>query len=267
MKALKKLVPTICMLLVSAVLLGSSTYAWFSMNTQVTATGMSVKATTSKNLVISNAAGGTFAASAESIYTTTVTMKPASTADGKAWFTMENGTGVDLDGAANTGAAFVTASPTALTSADANPGTIAVAQYSYYVKTDGASDATFDKLYVKSINVTGDDGDALSKALRIAVVCGENAFIYNPLGGTATYKGVVATGTVGTDTVFSTNDVTLSAVNTPNNSLGAVSTTATEVKVYVWYEGQDANCKTANTLTIKTLSISIGFEAADNATA
>ena len=43
MKA-KKLIPALSMLLVSAVLLGTSTYAWFSMNTTVTATGMTIKA-------------------------------------------------------------------------------------------------------------------------------------------------------------------------------------------------------------------------------
>ena len=40
----KKLIPTIIMLLVSLIVLATSTYAWFSMNTTVTATGMSITA-------------------------------------------------------------------------------------------------------------------------------------------------------------------------------------------------------------------------------
>lgn len=44
MKKFKKLIPAFCMLLVSAVMLGSSTFAWFSMNNKVTASGMSVEA-------------------------------------------------------------------------------------------------------------------------------------------------------------------------------------------------------------------------------
>ena len=40
----KKLAPAFLMLLVSAILLATSTYAWFSMNTTVTATGMSITA-------------------------------------------------------------------------------------------------------------------------------------------------------------------------------------------------------------------------------
>lgn len=54
MKKFKKVIPALCMLLVSAIMLGSTTYAWFSMNNKVTASGMTVTATTNtKFLVIS----------------------------------------------------------------------------------------------------------------------------------------------------------------------------------------------------------------------
>lgn len=55
MKKFKKVIPALCMLLVSAVMLGTSTFAWFSMNNTVTATNMQVTAqTNSKFLVVSN---------------------------------------------------------------------------------------------------------------------------------------------------------------------------------------------------------------------
>lgn len=41
---MKKLIPAICMTLIAAVMLASSTFAWFSMNTTVTASGMQVTA-------------------------------------------------------------------------------------------------------------------------------------------------------------------------------------------------------------------------------
>ena len=54
MKKFKKLIPALCMLLVSAILLGGSTYAWFSMNDTVSANGMTVEAVANtKFLVIS----------------------------------------------------------------------------------------------------------------------------------------------------------------------------------------------------------------------
>lgn len=48
----KQLLAAVAMVLVAAVALGSSTYAWFAANTRVTATGMQVNATTSSSLVI-----------------------------------------------------------------------------------------------------------------------------------------------------------------------------------------------------------------------
>lgn len=44
MKLTKKLIPAIGMLVLSAVMLATSSFAWFSMNSQVTASGMSVTA-------------------------------------------------------------------------------------------------------------------------------------------------------------------------------------------------------------------------------
>lgn len=54
-KSLKKqLMAAIAMVLVAAVALGSSTYAWFVNNARVTATGANVQAATTYNLLISN---------------------------------------------------------------------------------------------------------------------------------------------------------------------------------------------------------------------
>lgn len=52
MKSMKKLIPAIAMLIISAVLLSTASYAWFSMNKVVTATGMQVEAKASSSLII-----------------------------------------------------------------------------------------------------------------------------------------------------------------------------------------------------------------------
>ena len=44
MKKMRKLIPALAMLLVSAVMMSTASFAWFSMNTSVTASGMSVTA-------------------------------------------------------------------------------------------------------------------------------------------------------------------------------------------------------------------------------
>lgn len=52
---MKKLIPAICMTLIAAVMLASSTFAWFSMNTSVTAEGMQVTAKTDNAYLIISA--------------------------------------------------------------------------------------------------------------------------------------------------------------------------------------------------------------------
>jgi len=53
---MKKLIPALALLLVSAVLLATSSFAWFSMNTTVTVTGMSVTTRVDSNLLIADGA-------------------------------------------------------------------------------------------------------------------------------------------------------------------------------------------------------------------
>lgn len=59
MKKFKKLIPAFCMLLVSAIMLGSSTFAWFSMNTKVSANNMQVNAKTNTTFLLINNDGKT----------------------------------------------------------------------------------------------------------------------------------------------------------------------------------------------------------------
>lgn len=66
---MKKLIPALAMLLVSAILLGTSTYAWFSMNTEVSATGMQITAKSDSTFLVI-VEGSTFDNTAS---TTTVT--------------------------------------------------------------------------------------------------------------------------------------------------------------------------------------------------
>ena len=71
MKKFKKLIPALCMLLISAVLMGTSTYAWFSMNKTVTATGMQVTAKNDSIFLIVGS-GATTAAELQKTNATTV---------------------------------------------------------------------------------------------------------------------------------------------------------------------------------------------------
>ena len=57
---MKKLFPAICMTLVAAAMFATSTFAWFSMNTQVTATGMEISAKSDSTFLIIQAGTGSW---------------------------------------------------------------------------------------------------------------------------------------------------------------------------------------------------------------
>lgn len=61
MKKFKKLIPAFCAMLVSAAMLGTSTYAWFSVNKKVEANNMSVTAVADTQYFVISKDEGTFA--------------------------------------------------------------------------------------------------------------------------------------------------------------------------------------------------------------
>lgn len=58
MKKMRRLIPAIAMLLVSAVMLSTASFAWFTISTEAQATGMTVSAKASSSLLIVNASEG-----------------------------------------------------------------------------------------------------------------------------------------------------------------------------------------------------------------
>lgn len=55
MKNARKLLPAIAMLLISAVMMSTASFAWFSMNTQVSATGMQIEAKSDQTFLLISA--------------------------------------------------------------------------------------------------------------------------------------------------------------------------------------------------------------------
>lgn len=77
MKKFKKLIPAFCAMLVSAAMLGTSTYAWFSVNKKVEANGMSVTAqANTQYFVVLNSIDGGFTAEGKTETTTTTLKTP-----------------------------------------------------------------------------------------------------------------------------------------------------------------------------------------------
>lgn len=273
-KALKKqLAAAIAMVMVSAIALSSSTYAWFASNNRVTATGMQVQATAEGGIEIAyvdNSTPGDYSTSANGGMTSAKTLYPTSTiatatsgSISSPWY--HASAAVSSNSAAKAG----TYETLALTNgADSN-------SKNYYVeKTFNIRSVSSTKLAkdlkVSGITVTGST-DVLNKSLRVAVVCGSNVALYAPCGYTSaesvtsvSYKVATAVS-AGNATMPDSDNVTALFNDQTSSAIVSGDIAASDgedVKVYIWYEGEDTNHFSNNLdTTIDNISLSIDFEA------
>lgn len=259
---MKKIIPSICMLLVTAVLMGTSTYAWFSMNREVKATGMKVTASTSANLVITGTAGANFSDVDSFIVewkdTKATELAPVSSKDGKKFFTTaaaaDTNTGFDV----KDGAVFT----------KVNDAGTSTAKYYYtktvYIGVKGVNGLGQLKVEPKIGTTTKDGGVAekndIYKALRIAVFAkDQNSTVFaGDLSSRANWNPIVAEGTKGTTTGLTEAGTTTAVTTGTGVALAGLATlekeTWYEIKIYVWLDGQDEAC-TANNANIANVNI------------
>ena len=280
MKKFIKLIPALALLLVSAVLLSTASYAWFSMNNKVTVTGMEVKTSVSNNLLIAADTIDSTAKKDDSLFLSTLeqTVKgivaPVSTVDGKTFYYINsNNVKADGDAIADTYISYSTTGTTAAvnSSAYANKfsensditktkvdtfvgagSTSAASPYIDYVfqlKALNTSDSnvsikltTLDLEYTQ----TGTEVDTC-KAYRVAVFV-QDITTATPVADagtlTAIYTVSGATNFTSGKAVNSTS--TLGDV-TYTSSAVDVATVATgthyyKVVVRLWLEGEDNTC-------------------------
>ena len=285
MKSLKaQFIGAIAMVLVAAIAMGSSTYAWFAMNTQVTATNMKVKAVAENGIVISNTNKGTWSNSANAqVNAADLTPTSAAAVAAPAWVhamstnadeaqggqVLANYTGLTLAWDTNTteGIGYTDNN----TSGKNDTGdTSYVLLNNFYIKS--SADAITGTLYINDVAVTSSaSGGAFNKldnALRILVVVNNSdAFVFAPVynqagGATSTTYTWKATTPVkaryeGGTGDFANQDLECSSVTAiPNTDVGAIN-----VKVYMYFEGEDANLKSTNItgLSMNDLSATIKF--------
>lgn len=258
MKNLKKLIPALCLLLISAMLLGTSTFAWFSMNNQVTATGMKVVAKAESGIVISNADTANWTDTASAKDTAVAEILATSTADLAAWY-----------------------HSTSTNANDANAGQAAdkyesvsngeTAKYYsenvFYIRSATKNAITDTNLKVKSVTVTGVSGsENLDKAIRVGIKLNDqDVLIFAPVAGaTLSYK---VDGTISVTAIDSSASGT-TAINTVTGITEIpASDTGLTAKIFVWYEGEDAACISNNvTDSLDNLEVSVVFTTAEATT-
>ena len=241
MKKFKKLIPALCMLLISAVLMGTSTYAWFSMNTTVTATGMKVTAK-SDNVFLQISENDTFTDPATTVtFTETATeLKPTTPT-------------IDVDKKNITKWQYAYSTDPS----DAEVGAVLqdvatgdVAKYVYAktlkVKIAEGSTATATNLVVSEVSMTGaTSGRKLNQSLRVAVKGIDGIEVYS----------------------YTTGAWVKDASKSADKLQASVTTTASEITIYIWFEGTDAECKTVNAVSLDELTFTVKLSVTAGATA
>lgn len=251
MTKFKKIIPALCMLLISAVLMGTSTYAWFSMNTTVSATGMKVQAKSDAKFLQIKSTGAwnntdafttaTINAAKKEIYPTQAVKSVA-----------ENKKSVEtFDG---TTLVWVSTYSTDPSDADAGVGENNLytdvtldAETSYVLKqtftvrlkpNSGIETASnlkvFSAIFTAVTQEGADIADNLSQSLRVLFVCGDKKVIWK--------NGSFVAGS--TDSLLATS----------------VTTTDLTIDVYVYFDGSDAACTTNNALTPDEYTLSFSLK-------
>ncbi len=280
--AMKKLLPAIGMLSISAMMLASSTYAWFTMSDTVSVDGMKLKATASDGLLITDTTVSPVWEISKNIeMSSAVALAPTSTSDGTDWVyaksthfddedseqAVANYTSLDLTytAPASNGANWLASGE--------GVGAASNVQYvllkNFYVKASGnaawAKDLTVERVTATiSTANTASGADNIYKSLRVLVAVGSGnnrqTFIYAPVTGydsTIKYKN--------------TTDLTLKASDTRSiftnvNSIPITDAGAINVQMYMYFEGEDDACKTSNVsgITLNDVTVSATFGTADN---
>ena len=263
MKISKKLITAIAMLTLSFVMLVTSSFAWFSMNTNVTAKGMTV--TAKADQVFLQISNNTTFSSTESMMDASApeTSKEATLLPTNVVESLDevNGTIVAYKAAsaAKSTVAWVknysdsveNAGPSGKYSAIGDAKDYYLLNTFYLRLNPAAGQVTATNKLTSTVALVGAPTDALSKTVSVLVVCGEGegalAQLWKQEDGQWVNKA----------------DNALTAGNFANtqqageNALNASGPVA--VKVYIFFDGDNANCTTANAVSLTNYSVEVYF--------
>ncbi len=237
MKKTRKLIPAIAMLLTSAVMVSTSSYAWFSMNSEVTAGNMTIKATTDANLYIKEGAS----VDINNITGTTATLTAKNEAILPADMSNSSGTvtvripatyttepTVSTPGVVDTWETIGTL--TATENKDAQTGGKDVDTYcvnEFVTIARKATNAGTYSLTPKCTVTVGSGTSALNRALRVGLIING---AYHESGDMNTETGSIE---------FTFNAIT-----------GLNDNTAYSACLMFWFEGEDSDCYVNNAVNL-----------------
>lgn len=300
-KSLRKLIPTFVMLVITAALIGTSTFAWFSMNNKVTVSGMSVQTKVSSNIQIAafDASDGTYKGNQENLYMNSLsqtragTLEPVSTTNAVDFFYHATNEHVLGNGNVDNTTFVAYNEDTALdngTAAKDNYDNEFVANYgiSGEITTSNVVYGYIDYEFFLKANSTADNqvlkmtqcnlrynGGAVveEKAFRVAVFSADSA---KETGTTdlGTLKTILTPDSAANYTsgkawtsISARGDVTYNTAAVIDADIDAGAIKYYKIVVRLWLEGDDDTCNNT-TFSTKTgnWTLDLGFELAANST-
>lgn len=271
MKKFKKLIPALCMLLVSAVMLGSTTFAWFSMNKTVTATGMEIKAEVPTQLLISHNNtlwGNTMTLSSDSQIGETVapvtvySINKGETLTNTFYKMTTDGMKL-VNELGKNGLTYTAANIANIRIDGTTEGTAAKAfettekdyyQDDIYLKLSGKLSATTTENKVKATAkitnkaTAGESLDAITNALRLVIVDGDSKVLVSVDCGAANTEITV-------DDTKNYKTIDLGEVF----EFVASNKDSQKLTLFAFYYGEDDNCYNNNATDVDGLNITIDF--------
>lgn len=300
---MKKLIPAFVMLLISAMLLSTATYAWFSMNRNVEATNMEVKAIADQGLLINEVATATdshWDDTATTSQTEAIKLHATSTANTSAWYVahskLSSNSASAASGTASTNltsagyqtlgsGVYATATETVAAVAGSNAqydityvdsdasgsysnGEGYYVKYTYYLKSSGEEIALSTAAGGQTLNVSGVTVTGNSSSVDLDKALRVAVVVNSKAYIFAPLAGATTTYYVNASATATTVLDHTTSQSTALASLPAVTANGTPVYVYVYFEGEDVNLKTDNvTSTLDDLTVTVGFELVANASA
>ena len=293
-KNARKLIPAVAMLLVSATMLSTASFAWFSMNTRVSSTGMQVNVAAPASLGISKTDGDTFTnaigGESDAWSVPSQFLGHASSVDGTAFFAAPAST-VTTDGTIDpetTDVSSVTNETYAEVYGVGN--TVAYIDYTFYIATTSSSDVNIRLAEGTSIAYNapqeGDDdaaGDDLLPAMRFAVLVGDEPTTpsgtatgnvwFGADNSAATNKAFNAAYTAAPDNTTTNIEAVQEDVDKYSASGNQYLTTiaasetgggeygdATKITIRIWVDGEDEACKSSSIISTKSFTVNVVFE-------
>ena len=235
------LVSSVAMLLVAMLALGTATYAWFTTSTSATASKLTVRTVKASELQLSSTTIG-WTDTLE--YNVDKVLKPASSANGNDWFIAD---ATDKDGTAGT--------VTQIAKTDSGFGGYVFADQ-LNVKNNGEATVQNVKISFTLSETKANDGNYLRLALVEATERKANATHKADTFAQNVYGAVADSAPAFTSTAKATTVVSAKSGSNVQFNVGDLigkSATASDGKVnakyynlYIWFEGQDEDCKDAN---------------------